>query len=279
MASHGWGSRGRIKRSQDGVNWTTALFQDSPWYTTYMLASGNGVTYAATHDPLVSVDGGANWITPAGSFHPAGHTNGVFVPYQTGRFFLFGDGGFMAYTDDRGVNHNQLPANSACVEGRTGYAASANGQVIAITNTNGMVCYSLDAGATWRQRSVGGPSLSNLVRMNATFYAFDKSGTVYRGNLVNNDLSWSGSSMSFSNSQQRPSEGFADSNSAVGTDGSSVLVATGHIQGQAYGVNSQVFYRSNDGINWDVLPETNYTKGHPIIGISYGEVPANNYCQ
>jgi hypothetical protein len=279
LASHGWGSRGRIKRSQDGVNWTTVLSNDSSWYTTYMLASGNGATYAATYEPVVSIDGGANWTAPAGSFHPAGHTNGLFVPYQTnGRFFLFGDGGFMVYTDNQGVSHTTLPANSTCVEGRTGYAASANGNIIVITNNNGMVCTSLNGGTTWAQQSVGGPGLSNVVRMNNVFYAFDKSGFVYLGTIANNNVTWTNHSMSFSNSQRRPSEGFADANSAVGTDGVTTLVATGHLQGQAYGANSQAFYRSTDGINWEVLAETAFTKGHPIIGISYGNVPANQYC-
>jgi hypothetical protein len=97
--------------------------------------------------------------------------------------------------------------------------------------------------------------------------------------LVAESLNWSRYDLRFSNNQKRPNEGFADTTGAVGTNGRDILVGTGHIQGRTYGTDTQTFYRSTDGITWEVLEDSAFTKGHPIIGISFGKVPKNIYCQ
>jgi len=62
---------------------------------------------------------------------------------------------------------------------------------------------------------------------------------------------------------------------AVSDQGTIIGVSNGRQQHY----DAQVFYRSADGVNWEVLPRDAYTGGHPIKVIAFGYGESSEHCR
>jgi hypothetical protein len=271
VATFGWGLPGSIRRSRDGVTWERVAEGSTYGSMVY----GNGRFLAASSAPMVSTDDGATWgrggtpdlatwtVRRAGF----GGTGGVFV--------LFAEDGS---TRDWAISTNHgatwarpqaIPA--ACgVDQWAGGIVSGNGVLVAMNGST--ACRSLDDGRTWTQGSVGGTVLSRLVWTGSEFMAWGRRSSTDQPSLFRSADGATWTTVATQTRRRSP-----DGSVTLGEG--PPLEAVAHGGDTFVGVNGgwdvwyekQLFYRSTDGVTWDVLPAGASTGGHPIQHIAFGE--------
>ena len=256
FATFGWGGSGTVKRSRNGVTWEPVL--ESGDFGG--VAFGNGRLVAASRSGQYSDDHGETW-NDFESTELSGWTVRAtgFAPYGGGRFIISADGEIVVSADGSTWSKPQsIPAacSGGAYQGRIIYG---NGTIV-MTPASGPVCYSTDGGQTWSSTSDVGPLRANGIWNGSEFMAWNF-GTVYR----------SADGRHWTSTETVPNDidfGVA----AVSDQGTIVGISNGWQQHY----DSQVFYRSEDGVNWEVLSAAAYTGGHPIkvIAFGYGEPSA-----
>lgn len=251
VATWGWGYPGQLQRSVDGVTWTTvqsgSTFAD--------VAYGNGLFMANDRTPLVSPDGVA-WSTRGDADPTPWNVRAIaFFPYDTGRFVI------AAESDTRDIvvsadNGNSWAPSAVRPDGCGGYVqgmAYGNG-VGLIASGSGHVCYTTNGAQSWTQVQVTGEITSPPVWTGSQFMVWNYNTAFMSADGAN----WTSQPVTPSSVNIG-----AVTRSVLGT-----LVASRG--GWEVWYQDQQFYRSTDGIAWEVLPAGAFVGSHPINFIEGG---------
>ncbi|MCA9592553.1 MAG: hypothetical protein KC776_04555 [Myxococcales bacterium] len=256
-ATFGWGEPGGIRKSTDGVSFTTVLTD-----TTFGgVAASADMVLGAARAPQASQDQGATWVQEP-SLDIGNIWNIREAAYGEGRFVMVGNDGdnrvIAVSADGKTFDLPTIPAGCNISFYRSGGIAAGGGAIV-ISDGGAMACRSTDAGATWNTVDMGSDFGSLLINDGTRFMAYK-----------NGALLSSGDGASWKETPTTPG------NLALGA-----IAASDH--GSYVGVRGgwdswyekQRFYRSDDGVIWEELPAGSYSGGHPIIHIAYGKVPAS----
>lgn len=142
VSFHGWGSEGRIRRSENGIDWQDVFPNDGDFYNNgfWSGAFGEGVFVGAGSAAAIrSTDGGQTWTDQGYLGVDDGHTTVVF-----------GDGRFVAVQPGQAVYSDdgaqwQLADAFDCSEQMIAFGDG----VFITASTGGETCRSTDGGETW----------------------------------------------------------------------------------------------------------------------------------
>lgn len=270
VATWGWGYPGAARRSRDGIRWETT--KDGDQFGG--LAYGGGRFVLASRTPFHSVDG-FEWIAseeadfrqPDGEviwsvrrFAFADVMGGRFVAVASGNngrdLLLSSDGG------DTWWRPTTIPPDCANEVSTYGGIVAGNG-VIVIVDQQARACRSTDGGLTWSTVQLGNLEIYSHGIFNGQEFWF----------WGNDDQRWSspdGQTWT-ATPMTRPQRIGPVARSPNGT-----LVAVENVW---LGYQDQRFLRSDDdGLSWQVLPNTAFNPSHPIFYLSYGEAEPSPEC-
>lgn len=264
LAAFGWGEDGRVERSVDGVSWepvvTSTDFAD--------VASGGGVFFTVDGNnsaPKTSSDG-RTWSAAGKATLSAPTVRRVdFVPHDGGRFVLVADTPVnVRLSSDNGKTW-WAPATipPECGVRVTG-AASGNGVIV--LGGAFSACHSADGGMTWDIETLATEPLTSPPIWSGTEFMIWQRNRVHRSA---NGASWTTTNLVPSTVQVGPV-----TRSPEGT-----FVATHELlyEGSRAGYETQVFYRSEDGVNWQTAT-TGFVKSHWIIDLTFGYATPSTAC-
>lgn len=262
VATFGWGMPGVVRRSRDALSWEDTL----PGHTFADVAFGHGVFLANERTLQRSTDG-AGWARAGDT--TARPWNVRTIDYIShgprGRFLVSAESGSdrdIVWSDDDGASwHIAATRPAECGQYAKGFAYG-NGVAI-LTSGQGHVCRSTDGGDSWTLVTVAmGRELSTPVWTGSEFF------------------SWAGNQLYLSrDGAMWQSTALVPSSVSIGAVARSPSGTFVSVRGgwQVW-YDQQRFYRSTDGVNWDVLPSTSFVGSHPINWIEYGTAPAGTVC-
>lgn len=257
VATWGWGPPGSVRRSQDGAAWETVIEG-----TTFGgLAYGNGTFMVGSRQPQVSTDGGATWVEAAPADFEAANGETIynlrqlaFAPAQGGHFVAIATSGdnrdILLSSDEGGSWWRPAQRPEACLQNNQGILSSD--EVIVLLGREGDVCISSDGGQTWDvQAGVGdgGPGVFDGQR----FWWWGDG----RALTSEDGLAWTEQAIT-------PALGFGTV--AVDPDAGVFVAVRGGWQNW---YDRQEFYRSADGISWNVLSAGTFEPSHRIRHIAF----------
>ena len=257
-ATFGWGEPGHIARSTNGIDW-----QEFPQTLTYAdIAFGNGVFIAAMGLPAISSDG-ATWT--AGPDVGLRVSNYRGIGFGAGSFVITGEsttGRDLAVSTDSGKSWK--PPTTRPDECVTNITGSASNDDLIVFGGGSYVCRSADGGDTWASTKVAasGGLTSPPIWTGSEFMVWQND-TLYR----------SPDAQSWTNEKLQPA-GVHIGPVARGKNGTFVAVKADW--GAFY--DMQAFYRSQDGVSWEILDASAFKGSHPITFIEAGEVDASADC-
>ncbi len=262
LATYGWGYPGVVRRSEDGVTWEDVF----PGHTFAGLSFGNGRVFANDRAPWTSTTFGA-----AGSWQQGGSVESpvwnvrrsAFVPVGNGRFVISlesGDQADIVLSDDNGTTWRPATTRPAECARQVGRILHGNG-VTVMSQANGSVCRSTDGGETWSHVPVSSGFSSDLLFANGTFLVWEGNTQYSSADAATWTTTAGSGDVSIGAVAQGPS-------------GTFVAVRAGW---QVW-YEKQRFYRSTDGLAWEVLPETAFVHGHPITNIVAGWAKPSATC-
>jgi hypothetical protein len=259
VATFGWGTEGTIQRSTNGVDWDVVL--TGPTFAG--TAFGGDVFLAGAPTPQRSIDFGVGWTelapSPLDSYTPRG------IGFVEGAFVLAGGGsgeGDIVVSPDAGDswwNPDVLPA--ACGDGVRGIVGT--GDTIVLARSGGVdaaeFCVSVDGGHVWTEVDIGDVSLeSRLIRADDAFLVWS-AGTRWSST---DGLRWTAT----------PTEPSINTGAVAHDDEGHFVAVRG---GWQVWYADQEFYRSADGVTWEVLAESAFVGSHPINHIAFGHIAAD----
>jgi hypothetical protein len=262
VAAFGWGEPGTVKTSRDGVTWETVI---DPAPSIADVAFGNGVFLANAIPPQISTDGKTWTVSPATDGLDLYNPRAIgFSSDFGGTFTLTGESGStldIVTSHDGGQSFTHPDMRPAeCLKYALGIAAG-NGSIVGVSG-DGFVCTSTDGGKVWTQVPVT-DSLSSAPVFTGTEFMVWKYGMVYRSF---DGLTWIGEPLSPGNLHV----------GAVARSPDGVFVASN--SGWLTWYEKQGFYRSTDGVTWEVLDSSKFKGSHPINFIEHGMVEPNAVC-
>lgn len=270
VATWGWGQPGAVRRSKNGIDWTTTHPNDSFGG----LAYGGGRFVLASRSPFWSTDGAAWTASDTADFQNAdGSTmwsvrRFAYASYQgEGRFVAVASGDTdrdMLVSSDGGQSWwrpSVIPDDCANEVSTYGGIVSGN-DVIVIVDMQANACRSTDGGQTWSVAPTGlGQILSHGVWTGSEFWFWGDDG--YRASSPDG-ATWTITPMT------TPTRLGPVARSDAGT-----LVAVGNVW---QGYDQQSFFRSTDGLAWEELEAPAFAPSHPIFYLSYGYGDASEVC-
>jgi photosystem II stability/assembly factor-like uncharacterized protein len=226
---------------------------------------GNARLIAASRNGGYSDDYGETWRDfSAVALTAWSVRDAAFVPYDGGRFIMTARdeiSEIVVSTDGASWSHPQsVPADCGrgSYQGRIAYGEGT----IVMNSDDGVVCHSRDGGQTWSSQSIAESLRANVIWNGSEFMTWDHS-TLYR----------STDGEAWTTTETVPAD--VDIGvTAVGAGGTIVGVSNGWQQHY----DSQSFYRSEDGVHWDVLARDAYSGGHPIKVIAFGYGEPSQHC-
>jgi len=257
VATWGWGPPGSVRRSQDGLQWETVV--DG---TTYGgLAYGNGVFLAGSRQPRVSADGGATWsdAAPAEFMSAGGATiwnlrQLGFARAQGGHFIAIAADGdnrdILISSDEGGSWWRPAQRPEVCLDGNRGILSSDD--TIVLLGGGGDACTSVDGGQTWSTHAIGGAGPG--VWDGSVFRTW-AGGTAYASE---DGMTWT----------SEPMRSALDLGTVAVDPTAGVFVAVRG--GWQNWYDRQEFYRSEDGVSWQVLDGGAFEASHRIRHIAFG---------
>lgn len=275
IASYGHGMPGSVRRSRDGVTWERAI--EGTQFAG--LTEGNGVILAAGRQPMWSRDNGSTW---QGTADVALSMNGNVIynvraaTYGKGIFTMFAADGAnhdFVVTTDTGASwqHATLPPEcGANTAGTVGFGY-ANGRFIYVDSAN--ICVSSD-GLTYTSAPLPAPASIGPVWTGTEFLLWGQYGDpTYQRVLMRSPdaVTWSITAPLFSrylSADGGVEMGGPPELGVLGRSPTGSLVAIRG--GWTNWYDKQQFYRSTDGVTWDVLPSSNYVGSHPMGAILWG---------
>jgi hypothetical protein len=268
VATWGWGAPGEVRRSTNGVDWTTAIPADSFGG----IAFGGGRFVAATRDPYYSTDGTTWQKGGAADFRNADGTimwsvrSFAYSDYSGGRFVAYASGDtsddMLVTSDGAATWWRPTTRPSTCWTHPTdGGILSGNG-VIVIASEQGIACRSTDGGQTWTATPTGLTSLlSQGVWTGSQFLFWGDDSTMVSSP---DGATWTKTPMV---TPMRIG--------AVARGDSGTIVAISSVW-QAY--DAQTFLRSKDGLTWEVLPASAFVHSHPFFYMTFGYADPSEAC-
>jgi hypothetical protein len=262
IATYGWGSPGGLRRSQDGVSWEEVLTG-----TTFGGVAHNpntGVWLAAASRPQRSIDQGSSWT----ELEPSGISKSIrrfgFADHDGGRFVMItsdSNGVEIAVSADDGDSW-AMPNPPGCGNGvqTRGGIAYGNG-IMLVLGSDGIACSSTDGGDNWTNADLNASIESQLVWSGTDFRAWSAD-AMYASS---DGVSWT-STPTVPNLRIGPV--------AASNDG----VFVGVRGGWQVWYDQQEFYRSDDGINWQLLDSNSFVGSHPIRSIAFGYGSPSSSC-
>ncbi len=261
-ATFGWGEPGSIRRSSDGFTWET-VHEGS---TFGGIEFGAGVLVAGNHNSLISADG-ESWMDAGDTTLSAYNVRRMgFADYEEGRFVLVAadDQTEVVVSSDGGKSWwhpDDIPASCGASIQTEGGISYGNGAIV-IVGGDGSACASTDGGKTWEASNLGGAVGSHLVFDGSEFFAWG-TGIAYHSA---DGLEWQ--SESTSPEIMLGPTAFGDGN------------FVGVLGGWQTWYEKQEFYRSEDGVNWEVIGAGTFTDtGHPIRAMAFGWLDPTDDCQ
>lgn len=268
IGSWGWGARGAVRRSRDGVTWERVV--DNEIFGG--IAFGDGRFLVGARQPLVSDDDGASW-KPGGAAalrSPSGNNiwnvrSLAFSAVAEGRFVITGEDGdnrdvlISADLGESFVRPSTLPAQ--CGAGVTGIAAG--GGTIVIAHRNGDICYSRDGGDTFVPSRTD-DSIDSAPLWTGDHFIAWRLGKAFTSR---DGATWT----SHPTDPPDVQVGVAGYNPLTGT----FVAVRGGWQNW---YEKQEFYRSADGVRWTKLPSQAATGGHPLKTIAFGYAVPSESC-
>ncbi len=260
VATWGWGQPGKLQRSVDGKQWSDVM-TDTPTFAD--VAYGNSLFVACGNPTRVSSDG-STWQMGGELSFDFNYRGIEFVPAGGGTFIVTGESNeqraiSISHDGKTWVAPSDRPAE--CGQALRGIAGSDS--VILIASSEGHVCRSTDAGDTWSFKSVSDRFTSPPLWTGTEFW-------IYAGNELHKSvdgIEW----------QSEPIQPSSIQIGNLARSPAGTVVAAN--DGWQVWYDQQRFYRSTDGINFNVLePEVSIEGSHPINFMGFGFVPATSGC-
>jgi hypothetical protein len=135
-----------------------------------------------------------------------------------------------------------------------------------LTSSDGSVCTTADGGQSWTRHMPSIRAFARAVWDGSAFHFWgdDVSGAPSR--FTSRDgTTWTGAALVSRASIE-----------TVGVTATGAFVATNPIWNGGY--ENQRFYRSEDGLTWESLPDAAFVPGHPISRFAAGRVVGSRYC-
>lgn len=258
VASWGYGQPGKLQRSTDGKAWDDVMTGTPPFLN---VAYGNSIFVAGGNPTSISRDG-KTW-SRGGKLNFEIDFRGIeFVPTAGGTFVVSGE------TDDQreiSVSHDGKVWKNASTRpalcGHDLYGIAGSDSVMIVASEEGHVCWSAD-GDVWSDVAVADGFTSPPIWTGTEFW-------IYSGA----ELFKSADAQSWTSVTIEPA------NIAIGALARSpagTLVAVN--AGWQVWYEEQHFFRSTDGVHWDVLPKAAFNGSHPINFIRFGFVSPSAGC-
>lgn len=261
----GWGYNGTIKRSTDGVHWTT--LKSDGWGGGIAAFGGRLISLWA--GMIASNDLGQTWTSVVNS--PAGrldHPSFVHV----GAHLIATANNEIAVSNDQGATWTEVPSFSSSWGSSF---AEGNGLLVSVgndalgTGQNLWSARSTDGGLTWTATKVytaDYASWSNVFFDGHAFNAFSN-----RAKWTSVDgITWSQTPLVFSDATFNPGL-FTGPMSYNPTTGTYALIT--NVWANYY--DAQKALRSSDGVHWSVLDAQHFKGGHPISSLKVGTIDAS----
>ncbi|MCA9683610.1 MAG: hypothetical protein KC457_15520, partial [Myxococcales bacterium] len=263
VAAWGWGPKGALKHSSDAVEWLVGHADT----TQAGVAFGNGTFVAGERTPRISsdgiswVDGGEAdfrnendeiiWNARTMGFAPV--SGGVFVAGASS-----GNGSDLMISADAGQSWTR-PANSwACGGGFRGVAGGNDAIVVVFDDK---ACRSVDGGASFDLVELAG---GRALAFDGGQFVSWTDGARWTST---DGASWTSTPLEVTGLPQ--GHNFALGPVArSGETGTYVSVR----EGWQIWYEQQDFYRSDDGVSWEVLPAGSFVGSHPITHVAYGRL-------
>ena len=264
-----------VRRSANGRDWTPVL--EPGGFGAIAADSGDGTVALAgpsgTDYMMVSKDGGETWTKVDNgygtwtNFRHAAHVSargGLFVFAADGNGFETNAHVTISRDGDMWQVPSSIPNECPTKMRLTGGIASV-GPVTVMVGEDGSACQSGDSGVNWEViDSLGAkPTSHDALTTSDGVYVWSRDHLHVKRDALS--TKWE----SYPLSPQGVSIGAVAQNPDTGTF---VAVTSGYLSGY----DKQRFYRSEDGISWTELPETSYTRSHPILSIAFGRIPDPN---
>jgi hypothetical protein len=270
VATWGWGQPGSVRRSTNGIDWTTTHPDDSFGG----VAFGSGKFVVASRTPFFSGDG-STWTASKGAdFRNAdGSTmwsvrRFAYADYQgEGRFVAVASGNTdrdMLVSSDGGQTWwRPTTIPSACAIDVSTYGGIVSGNdVIVIVDQHANACRSTDGGKTWSLTATGLTQvLSHGVWTGKEFRFWGDDAYMVTSA---DGATWSKTKMA---TPMRLGP--------VAMGGSGTLVGTGSVWD---GYEKQHFFRSTDGLTWKSLATTAFVQGHNVLYLAFGYADPSTTC-
>jgi hypothetical protein len=261
VAAWGWGPPGALKSSRDGSTWEVPdASVDGKTFAG--VAYGNGVFVALDGMVKVSPDG-TDW-TDGGNVGFSPLVRSLGFAETTGGVFIAGgsdSGGesALSISRDEGKTWTVPEGSSECGGDFSGVAG--DGKVIVIV-FGSRSCRSIDGGTTFEASNLEGGA--DVFFDGRSFVSF-RGRSRYRSE---NGMDWEEDALTISG---LPS-GHQFQLGRIGVADDGTLVSVRGEWDTWY--ENQDFYRSSDGLNWEVLPAEHFVGSHPIRDIAFGYVDA-----
>lgn len=258
VATWGWGHPGKLQRSSDGKTWLDVM-TETPTFAD--VAFGNSVFVACANPTRVSSDGTA-WEAGGPLGFDFNYRGIEFVPTAGGMFIVTGESGTQrAISHSRDGKSWQLASERPDLCGQELRGVAGSDTAMIVVSAQGHVCRSTD-GDQWTYAAVTDRFTSPPLWTGSEFW-------VYSGAKL----------FKSADGQVWTEQAIEPANIAIGPVARSpegTLVAAN--DGWQVWYEKQRFFRSQDGVHWDVLPTSVFTGSHPINFISFGYVPPTAGC-
>lgn len=284
VANFGWGDPGTIRRSVDGVAWSTV---DTGANFASMVVGNDGRLLAAARGSKVSTDDGLTWTNAAEADlkDPGGATvwnvrRGGFGGSDGGVFVIVGDGPSVAMSADGTAWRFPSTLPSACGQAMQWEGGVAgNADVIVMLGGDGVACRSTDDGDTWTQVSTGATDISSrLLWTGSEFLAWGTGGGAPQRFRSVDGATWTSAPTTVTRTDANglPATSPGPSVGPVARSPAGTFVAVRG--GWDVWYDKQRFYRSLDGLSWTELPAGAFTGSHPLTHIAWGEASRGALC-
>lgn len=262
VAAFGWGEPGTVKTSRDGATWETVI---DPAPSIADVAFGQDVFIANSIPPQISADGKTWAVSPATDGLQLYNPRAIgFSPDFGGTFTITGESGStldIVTSHDGGKSFTHPDARPPeCLKFARGIAGG-NGAIVGVSG-EGFVCTSTDGGKAWTHVPITDGFSSPPIFTGTEFMVWNRA-TLHRSS---DGLTWSA----------EPVSPASVSIGAVARSPEGVLVASN--DGWLAWYEKQHFYRSTDGVTWEVLDASKFVGSHPIQLIEHGLVEPNAIC-
>ncbi|MFO0728247.1 MAG: hypothetical protein U1E65_30985 [Myxococcota bacterium] len=272
IASFGWGAPTSLRRSDNGVDWTTVVTYPQASFSS--IAAAPGRVMASARTGRISTDDGLSWSSAAEarlSHNGATQYNVRRAGFGAGVFLLVADGPSAAVSAD-GSAWTLSTIPDACghdIQWSGGIAAI--GSTLVILGSDGVPCTSTDGGQSFSAHPSIGQIPGRLLVSGDGLVAFGNSGApgytpqVFRSS---DGVDWTAAPTTL----VRAGGGAPVAGPPIGpvaVSPSGVFVAANGGWQEWY--ERQHFYRSTDGVNWQELPAGSFAPSHPMTQMVWGE--------